>query len=228
MSETSDSCSRETKNVPSGADGAAQAENQLYTVEWMVTKTLRIPYSICTPGVPQIMAELGSTSPELSAMFVSIYALVCLWPLAVRFSLRNLWVSYCNIGFVDFIVACALAPSLNSPIVFRLLSGIFSSYPITNGGGSLTNMVSQEQRATYMALFNIGPLLCPIVGSAAGGFSSSTKGWRWVFWLAAIVGGFLTVTIFFFLRETYTPTLLQRKTEALRKGTGNSASIQSG
>jgi len=44
-----------------------------------------------------------------------------------------------NVGFLAFVIGCALAPSLNSLIVFRFFCGIFGSTPITNGGGKKKN-----------------------------------------------------------------------------------------
>jgi MFS family permease len=45
--------------------------------------------------------------------------------------------------------------------------------------------------------------------------------WRWVFWIITIFGGAFGALLFFVGRETYHPTLLARKTAALRKETGN-------
>jgi hypothetical protein len=42
-----------------------------------------------------------------------------------------------------------------------------------------------------------------------------------VFWVLAIVGGFLTLCMLVLMRETYAPVLLQRKATRLRKETGN-------
>ena len=62
-------------------------------------------------------------------------------------------------------------------------------------------------------LYNTGPV--------AGGYLSEAKGWRWVFWVLAIVSGALTVSMFMFMKESYAPLILQRKADRLRKETGN-------
>ena len=72
-----------------------------------------------------------------------------------------------------------------------------------------------------MASFAIGPLLGPIIGPVVGGVVSERLGWRWVFWIIAIVGGVIAIIFFFFSRETYAPVLLDRKTKRLRKESGN-------
>lgn len=97
---------------------------------------------------------------------------------------------------------------------------IFAS-PLTNGGGTIADMIAQEKRGAAMAIYSVGPLLGPIIGPVAGGFLSDAKGWRWVFWLLTILSGFLSVLLLVFARETYAPVLLQRKVDRLRKETGN-------
>ncbi|CAM1503517.1 Fc.00g011080.m01.CDS01 [Cosmosporella sp. VM-42] len=183
--------------------------------------------SICAPGVPQIMLEFNNDSPELSAIVVSIYVLgfafgpLLLAPLSEIYGRLPIY-HVCNFGFVCFIVCCALAPSLNSLIAFRFLSGIFGSCPITNGGASIADMVRQDKRGAYMGLVSVGPLLGPIVGPVAGGFLSAAKGWRWVFWLVAILGGFWAIMMFIFASETYVPVILEPKSGFLR-GSGGEA-----
>lgn len=126
-----------------------------------------------------------------------------------------------NLGFVAFQVGCALAPTLNALIVFRFFAGVFGSVSITNGGGTIADMIVQERRGGAMAVFSIGPLLGPIIGPVAGGFLSDAKGWRWAFWLLVIVGGFLGILMIFTLKESYAPVILKRKAAKLRKETGN-------
>jgi MFS family permease len=64
-------------------------------------------------------------------------------------------------------------------------------------------------------------LLGPVIGPVAGGYLVAARGWRWVFWVLTIIGGFFTIISFLFLRETYTTVLLKRKTARLIKETGN-------
>lgn len=182
--------------------------------------------SIFAPGVPQLMNEFGSRNLELAAFVVSVYVLgfafgpLLIAPLSEIYG-RLIVYHVCNIGFIAFLVGCALAPSLNALIVFRFFSGAFGSCPLTNGGGTIADMITQEKRAGAMAAFSIGPLLGPIIGPVAGGFLADREGWRWVFWVLVILSGTLSVAMMLFARETYAPIILQRKVERLRKETGN-------
>ena len=123
--------------------------------------------------------------------------------------------------FLVFVIACAKAPTLSSLIAFRFLSGTFGSAPITNGGGTIADMIVQEKRGAAMASFSIGPLLGPIIGPVVGGVVTDALGWRWVFWIIAIMSGVLSLVFFFASEETYAPVILARKTKKLQKETGN-------
>ncbi|KAI1857532.1 uncharacterized protein JN550_013165 [Neoarthrinium moseri] len=182
--------------------------------------------SIFAPGVPQLMREFQSSSLEMAAFVVSVYVLgfafgpLILAPMSEIYG-RVVVYHVCNVGFLAFVIGCALAPSLNSLIAFRFLSGIFGSCPVTIGGGSVADMIPQERRAAAMAGFSVGPLLGPIIGPVAGGFLADAKGWRWNFWLLLIFGGFITLIMIVTMKETYHPVLLQRKVDKMRKETGN-------
>ncbi len=85
----------------------------------------------------------------------------------------------CNVAFVAFTVGCALAPSMGSLIAFRFLAGCFGIAPITNGGGTIADLMKPEQRGRAMSIWAIGPLLGPVIGPVCGGFLAEAKGWRW-------------------------------------------------
>ncbi|POR33807.1 Putative transporter [Tolypocladium paradoxum] len=178
------------------------------------------------PGVPQLMREFGSASPELASFCVSVYVLglaagpMAFAPLSELYG-RPVVYHVTNAGFLAFIVACAKAPSLSTLIAFRFLSGVFGSCPLTNGGGTIADMIVQEKRGAAMASYAVGPLIGPIVGPVVGGVVSEALGWRWVFWIIAIVSGVLSLCFLCFCRETYAPVILQQKVDRLRRETGN-------
>ena len=127
----------------------------------------------------------------------------------------------CNVGFIGFAVGSALAPTLDALIVIRFFCGTFACAAVTNGGGTIADMVAQEHRGKAMAAYSIGPLLGPIVGPIAGGFITEAVGWRWAFWVLAIAAGVLAIPMAVALQESYAPVILERKVARLRKETGN-------
>ncbi|VUC23920.1 unnamed protein product [Clonostachys rosea] len=178
--------------------------------------------SVLAPGVPQLMEEFESSSSILASFVVSVYVIgfaagpLLMAPLSEIYGRRMVY-HVCNLGFVVFAVACAVAPSLGSLIAFRFLGGVFGSAPITNGSGTIADMVRPANRAAAMSALIVGPLLGPVVGPIGGGFLAASRGWRWTFWLVTIVAGCLTVAMLVCLRESYPPVLLQRKARRLRK-----------
>lgn len=172
------------------------------------------------------MTDFGSDSLTLASFVVSVYVLgfaagpLLLAPLSEIYGRVPIY-HIGNVGFVAFNVGCALAPSLNALIVFRFFSGTFGSAPLTNGGGTIADMVEQSKRGAAMAAFTVGPLLGPIIGPVAGGFLADAEGWRWTFWLLAITGGAIALAMLLFMRETFAPVLLARKAARRRKETGN-------
>jgi multidrug resistance protein len=144
------------------------------------------------PGVPALMKEFHSDNDELASFVVSVYVLgLAAGPLIIA-PMSELYgrlpcYHVCNGLFVIFTVACALSTNLNMLIGFRLLEGIAGSAPLTIGGGSIADVIPQEKRGIAMALFALGPLLGPVIGPAGGGYLAQAKGWRWVFWLIAII-----------------------------------------
>lgn len=178
------------------------------------------------PGVPELMVEFKNSSTELASFVVSVYVLgfaagpLMFAPFSEIYGRH--WIYMISLVlFGIFVIACAVAPTLESLIVFRFFSGVFGACPLTNGAGTIADMIAQEKRGAAMAAFSIGPLLGPIIGPVAGGFLADAKGWRWVFWVLAILIAVLSILMPVVMRETYAPILLQRKTERLRKETGN-------
>jgi hypothetical protein len=60
-----------------------------------------------------------------------------------------------------------------------------------------------------------------VLGPVIGGFVAAGKGWRWTFWLLAILGGAFELAALVFMRETHPKIILERKAAGLRASTGN-------
>jgi multidrug resistance protein len=129
----------------------------------------------------------------------------------------------CNVLFVIFNICCAVSKSLNMLIVFRFVAGCVGAAPLTLGGGTIADLMTQAQRAKALSFWVLGPTIGPVLGPICGGFISEKIGWRWNFWVISIAGGVTTALGVFLLTETYAPVLLERKAKRLRKETGNLA-----
>ncbi|MCJ1314967.1 hypothetical protein MMC15_000281 [Xylographa vitiligo] len=74
--------------------------------------------------------------------------------------------------------------------------------------------------AVAIGSFHLGTL-GPVAGPVIGGFLAEDQGWRWIFWLIAILGATGLVLAVMLMREFYAPVLLSRKAKRLRQETGS-------
>lgn len=158
----------------------------------MLISSRPLASSMFAPGIPDVMSEFKSTNTQLASFVVSVYVLgyafgpLIIAPLSELYG-RLIVYHVCNVMFVIMTIACAVSSNLSMLIGFRFLGGTFGSCPLTIGGGSIADMIPQEKRGGVMAVWALGPLLGPVVGPVIGGYLSQAKGWRWVFWLIAII-----------------------------------------
>jgi len=182
--------------------------------------------SMFAPGVPDVLRDFHTTNENLATFVVSVYILgfamgpLIIAPLSELYG-RVMVYHVCNVGFLLWTVACALATDMNMLIGFRFMAGAWGIAPITNGGGTIADLMKPEQRGGAMAIWAMGPLLGPVIGPVAGGFLAQAEGWRWIFWVIAMATGVVTVVGFFVMKETYAPVILARKAKKLAKQTGN-------
>jgi hypothetical protein len=129
-------------------DGPDDPQNPLNFSSWLKVLNIGLVSSICfiaplassmfAPGVPQLMKEFKSDNAELAGFVISVYVLgfaigpMVLAPLSEIYG-RLVIYHTCNVGFVAFTVACALATDLNMLIGFRLVAGCFGAAALTNG-----------------------------------------------------------------------------------------------
>lgn len=183
------------------------------------------------PGVSQIMEDFQSTREKLAPFVVSVYLLgyafgpLILAPLSELHG-RMIIYNVCNVLYLVFTIACAVAPNLNALIVFRLLAGTAGSAPLTIGAGSLADMIQAKNRGLAMSAWVLGPVLGPVIGPlgvsqmsilslhhsvltpSAGGYLAEAKGWRWTFWVLAMGVGLSRRPSYGFFtdrRENHTP-----------------------
>jgi hypothetical protein len=160
-----------------GWDGPDDPLNPMNFSTWLKIGNTTLVSAICfvtplassmfAPGVPQLMEEFKSTNTLLAGFVVSVYVLgfafgpLFLAPLSEIYGRLPIY-HICNVGFLAFTIACALATNLNMLIGFRFLEGVFGSAPLTNGGGTIADLFVQEKRGRAMSSFAMGPIVGPI------------------------------------------------------------------
>ncbi|KAK7755361.1 hypothetical protein SLS62_002587 [Diatrype stigma] len=216
-----------------GPDDPENPVNWSDKKKWLNVATLSIltlvtplGSSMFAPGVPAIMRQFNETSGTTATFLVSIYILgfafgpLLVAPLSEIYGRRPLYF-YGNILFVVFTICTALSNSIGMLLAFRFFMGLSGAVPVTIGSGSIADFMPVEKRGRAMSAWSLGPLLGPCIGPLAGGYLIRAAGWRWVYWLIAILGGICIPISFVWLRESFAPVLLEKKTARLRKETGN-------
>jgi multidrug resistance protein len=182
---------------------------------WIFTVVSPLVSSMFTPGIDEIAKDLNCSTTAVigtTTGFVVMLGIgpLILAPLSETFGRRNLYL-VCFSVFALLQIPAALAPNIGFLIFVRSVSGFFGSVGLANGGGTISDMFVPSERAGVFGWYLLGPLLGPTLGPLFGGFIVQRLGWRWVFWIMTIVCCVNTLAGYFFLRESYTPILLQRK-----------------
>ena len=83
------------------------------------------------------------------------------------------------------------------------------------------DMFGPSERAGYMAIWGIAAVCGPTLGPLVGGFAAQHEGWRWTIWVLMWLSGFCLAFLFLTFPETSANAILTRRTQRLRKLTGN-------
>lgn len=144
------------------------------------------------PGVASIMSEFKNDSSIVTTFVVSIYFLgfafgpLVVAPMSEVFG--RVYVYHIgNVLFTAFSIAAACSINIEMLMAFRFLMGLVGCVPTTIGVGSIVDMIALEKRGRAISYWAVGPLLGPCIGPIAGGYLIEGAGWRWVYWLLAIM-----------------------------------------
>ncbi|KAJ7108531.1 major facilitator superfamily domain-containing protein [Mycena epipterygia] len=172
--------------------------------------------SIMAPGLPEIATKYGIESQTVLALTLSIFLVafgtgpLILAPLSEMYGRK--WVLHVgNIFSILFNLGCAFAPTTGVLLSMRFLTGLSGSAPVSCGGAVISDLFSERERASAMAVYSLGPLIGPVVGPIAGGFIAQTVGVQYVYFVLAGATTFASLVGIPFLRETYAPLLKMRR-----------------
>ncbi|KAK4202117.1 fluconazole resistance protein 1 [Triangularia verruculosa] len=180
--------------------------------------TLLTPFasSILAPGITYLNRDFGNENEIVGAMTVSVYLLgytvgpLFLAPLSEIYG-RRVVLSSANWFFCVWQIGCALAPTIESLIVFRFLAGVGGAGCLTLGAGIIADLFRTDERGFAIGIVTLGPLIGPTVGPVIGGFVSQTIGWRWDFWIVLITSVVVCGLTELFNQETNPRVLIERK-----------------
>jgi MFS family permease len=123
-------------------------------------------------------------------------------PTAILYGKRPVYLS-AIILFTVSSIWCALSPNYPSLVVARIVQGIAVSPVECLPSATIAEIFFLHERAYRLGMYTLlllgGKNLIPLVSAVI----VQSLGWRWVFWIVAIVVGACFFLIFFFVPETF-------------------------
>ncbi|KAJ1914216.1 Dityrosine transporter 1, partial [Tieghemiomyces parasiticus] len=111
---------------------------------------------------------------------------------------------------------CALAVNPAMLIVMRFLQAVGGSVLVAGGAGTISDIYEPARRGSALGLYFGGQMVGPILGTILGGYVGQAHGWRWTFWMTAILSGISWFLLTVVLPETHRVLVVQRHQVDLR------------
>ncbi|KAL4976695.1 MFS multidrug transporter [Aspergillus desertorum] len=165
--------------------------------------------------------EFGISNGLSIFIFVTVYLLgqalggIILPPYSECFGRKKLYI----ISSATYSICCviiAAVPSVKGVVFGRILSGFLSAIPSTIVVGSVEDMFNSRDRVWMIWIWALVANLGLVVGPIMGTFITADLHWTWLFYVAAIVTGILTLLLLG-IRESRPALLLEREVANLRE-----------
>lgn len=209
--------------------------NWSFTKKWCWTMFFSFLCFVVAVGSSMPTAALVQTGKQLHVSQEAVHLSISLFvagfgfgpvffaPLSEMFGRKPVYIVS---GFLYFIftLPCAVTDNLATLLAARMISGLAASVPMTNVGGSISDMWVVEQKGNPMNIFSsvlfLGPAVGPIVGGAISSGTNDEEGWHYIYWtLFAFIG--LTWIGSLFQPETLGSAILKKRARKLRKETND-------
>ena len=121
-------------------------------------------------------------------------------PISDKVGRRNITL-WCLAIFILATVGCAMAPSVETFLVFRMLQGV-SAVGIVVSRAIVRDLYEQDEAASMIGYVTMGMALVPMIAPSIGGALDEAFGWRSIFWALAAAGTGLMLLCLTDLGET--------------------------
>jgi len=137
-------------------------------------------------------------------------------PLSEYFGRQPVYV-YSWILLVIFQIPLALAPNIGTVIVCRLIQGFCGSAPLTNTGGTVSDLWERNHSGGPMAIYGLSSTFGPPFALVISGFLAQNEGWRNLFWAFMGIFGGVWILLVLTVPETRHSIILEKKAKRVRK-----------
>ncbi len=118
---------------------------------------------------------------------------------------RKLFYILCVIVFTISSFFCALAPSLNWLLFFRILQGLGGAGMAPTVQSLLADLFPPEKRGLAFSIYGLSVVFAPAIGPTLGGWITENYSWNWIFLINIPVGIISLVLTILFVREPAGP-----------------------
>ena len=116
----------------------------------------------------------------------------------------------------------AAVPSAIAAGLGRFVTGAAAAIPATLAFGLFEDMHSRGMRIWIVFIYTLAGNSGLVLGPIYSAYVSAYLGWRWVFYISAVVSG-LGIVAAVFIKETHIDFMLERKVKDLVANTGDSS-----
>jgi DHA2 family multidrug resistance protein len=167
--------------------------------------------SIANVSIPSIAGDLG-VSPDQGTWVITSFGVANAISLPLTGWLTRtfgqvrlfIW----SIGlFTLASFLCALAPSLNMLILFRVLQGAVAGPMMPLSQSLLLSSYPKARAGAALGIWSITTLVAPVVGPVLGGWITDNISWPWIFYINIPVGIAAGLATYAIYQKRETPTV---------------------
>jgi DHA1 family bicyclomycin/chloramphenicol resistance-like MFS transporter len=166
------------------------------------------PFAVDTylPAFDGMQKALGATPVQMQqtlSAYLLAFGVMFLFHGALSDSFGRKPVIVISLAVFTFAsVGAALAGSVHTLILWRMLQGMSTGAGVVVGRAMIRDLYSDEDAQRLMSMVTLFFALAPVVAPIVGGLLFEAFGWQSIFWFLACVGAILVVAGAKFLRET--------------------------
>ena len=202
------------------AESKITTRNKLIVLTAVMASLLEIiDTSIVNVAVPTMMGNLGATLDEISWVITGyIIANAVVLPIAGWMSEqigRKTYYTGCILLFTASSIACGLAPSLTTLVIFRVIQGFAGGALLPTSQALIYESFPKEQAGMASAIYGMSVMIGPTIGPTLGGYLTDNFGWRSIFNINVPIGLAVAVLSYLLVEDVgYDPVAAKANAES--------------